>query len=193
METKERIMQVTFELLLSSGFDAISVSQITKRAGITKGALYYFFENKEDLFEQVVEHYFMNFMNQLVNSRIKETSSIKEQVRLFYEIKTGDTDHSSTHKNVYRLLQDGIDKYEKLREQFKKFNDSTIEYQVNVLEEGKAQGVIRPELDSRLLALNNMTWGRGMLLFDESNRVENTKEMADAYFDLIWRSIAVSV
>lgn len=197
MDTKENIMQVTFDLLLEKGFDAISVSQITKEAGITKGALYYFFDNKEDLFDQVVEHYIMDFMKGVLDSRISETSSIKEQVRLFYEIKTVEPRSSKedpsgqlAHKNFYRLLQAGIDKYDRLRVQFEQFNEQAINYQVAVLEEGKRQGLIRKDLDSKMMSLNNMTWGRGMLHFDESNDIENKDEMADAYFDIIWRGIS---
>lgn len=197
MDTKDKIMHVTLELILEQGFDTTSVSQITKKAGITKGAIYYFFENKEDLFEKVVERYFMDYMNNLVSARISETSSIKEQVRLFYDVKTSMPTETHNHpsdskmsKNIYRLLQDGIEKYDKLLGQFKKFNDHTIAYQVSVLEEGKKQGVIRSDVNSKLLAENNMTWGRGMLHFDSSNKVDNVDAMVDEYFNIIWRSIS---
>lgn len=198
MDTKSRIMDETFKLLLEYGFDAISISQITKEAEITKGALYYFFENKEDLFDQVVEKYIMNFMKDLLISRSNETSSIKEQVRLFYNTKAVElrmdeikTDSVDSRRNFYRLLQSGIDKYEKLRVQFETFYRNAIDYQIKVLEEGKKKGVIREDVNSRLLALNNMTWGRGMIHIDDSVNLDEVDEMTEEYFNIIWRSISV--
>lgn len=40
-----------------SGFDAASLNRILERAGVSKGAAYYYFDDKEDLFLTVIQHY----------------------------------------------------------------------------------------------------------------------------------------
>jgi AcrR family transcriptional regulator len=48
-KTRQRILEVAEELFSKNGFSATSVSQITKKAQVNKAALYYHFQNKNDL------------------------------------------------------------------------------------------------------------------------------------------------
>ena len=40
---------------MSVGFDAASMNDITREAGVSKGTIYVYFENKEDLFSAMIE------------------------------------------------------------------------------------------------------------------------------------------
>lgn len=51
--TKEQILNTALMLFSQNGFEAVSVSDIVGRLGITKGALYKHFNNKQDIFETV--------------------------------------------------------------------------------------------------------------------------------------------
>ena len=53
-ETKEKLLQVGFDLVWDSSYGSVSVDDICKRAGINKGSFYHFFPSKADL---VVEAY----------------------------------------------------------------------------------------------------------------------------------------
>jgi AcrR family transcriptional regulator len=48
-ETRERILDVAQELFTFHGYDKTSLRDIAERLGITKAALYYYFERKEDI------------------------------------------------------------------------------------------------------------------------------------------------
>jgi AcrR family transcriptional regulator len=48
-DTRERILDVALELFNSKGYDATSLREIAERLGVTKAALYYHFERKEDI------------------------------------------------------------------------------------------------------------------------------------------------
>ena len=48
-ETRERILAVALELFTHQGYEATSLRDIAERLGITKAALYYYFERKEDI------------------------------------------------------------------------------------------------------------------------------------------------
>ena len=52
--TKERILLCALELFSKDGFEAVSVSDIAKQAGLTKGALYRHYENKRDIFNSIL-------------------------------------------------------------------------------------------------------------------------------------------
>jgi AcrR family transcriptional regulator len=48
-ETRERILDVALELFTEHGYDKTSLRDIAEQLGITKAALYYYFERKEDI------------------------------------------------------------------------------------------------------------------------------------------------
>ena len=52
--TKERLLQSGKEEFLQHGFQNASLRRICANAGVTTGALYFFFRNKEDLFGSIV-------------------------------------------------------------------------------------------------------------------------------------------
>lgn len=56
-DTKEYIIDQAFELFLVKSYEAVSISDISKAVGFTKGALYHHFTNKEELFKAVVDKY----------------------------------------------------------------------------------------------------------------------------------------
>jgi AcrR family transcriptional regulator len=47
--TRERILDVALDLFIEQGFDGTSLRQIAEKLGVTKAALYYHFESKEDI------------------------------------------------------------------------------------------------------------------------------------------------
>ena len=63
MKTDELILKKTFNLLLMKGFDAVSITDIQTETGVSRGLLYHYFKNKEDLFIQVTEKYFVKIFD----------------------------------------------------------------------------------------------------------------------------------
>lgn len=55
---KELIMETALELFAENGFHATSISQIAKKAGISKGLTYNYFESKKDILDELIEHGF---------------------------------------------------------------------------------------------------------------------------------------
>ena len=48
-DTHQRILDVALDLFIEQGFDGTSLRQIAERLGVTKAALYYHFESKDDI------------------------------------------------------------------------------------------------------------------------------------------------
>jgi AcrR family transcriptional regulator len=48
-DTKEQLLKAALDVFSEHGYAAASVDQIAARAGVTKGAVYYWFRDKEDL------------------------------------------------------------------------------------------------------------------------------------------------
>ena len=72
------ILSAAIQEFLEKGFTSASLRNIAKKAGVTTGALYGYYDSKEDLFEALVgEHY--NFLLErsqvAVNYRVVESAS----------------------------------------------------------------------------------------------------------------------
>lgn len=57
-ENKNKIIEVALKLINEKGFNNVSVSEITKTAGVSKGAFYIHFESKEDLIEKQINLFY---------------------------------------------------------------------------------------------------------------------------------------
>ncbi len=52
--TKQKILEAAFELFSSSSFNRVSIGDIIKKAGISKGGLFHYFDSKYDLAKEAL-------------------------------------------------------------------------------------------------------------------------------------------
>ena len=64
-ETRERLMQAALDVFHQRGVARASLHEIAQAAGVTRGALYWHFKNKEDLFDALFARIFDVVSNQL--------------------------------------------------------------------------------------------------------------------------------
>jgi AcrR family transcriptional regulator len=57
-DTRARIQQVALELFTEQGYERTSLREVAERLGVTKAALYYHFNSKEDIVRSFTEDYF---------------------------------------------------------------------------------------------------------------------------------------
>ena len=62
--TKETILRESFKLFLAKGYDGTSVPDIERAAMITRGAIFHHFVNKEDIFKQSADYFFLAFFQE---------------------------------------------------------------------------------------------------------------------------------
>lgn len=53
--TRDRIMEAAIDLFTEQGFDKTSLREVAERVGVTKAALYYHFQSKEELLASLIE------------------------------------------------------------------------------------------------------------------------------------------
>ncbi|MNS79552.1 HTH-type transcriptional repressor Bm3R1 [compost metagenome] len=54
---RDQILAGAWRVFKRKGFDAASMNDITREAGVSKGTIYVYFSNKEDLFVALVDHH----------------------------------------------------------------------------------------------------------------------------------------
>ena len=60
---KELLFKSAFKLFVTKQFDGVSISDIEKETGLTRGAVFYYAETKRDLYEMVMRHYLVECQN----------------------------------------------------------------------------------------------------------------------------------
>lgn len=73
-ETRARILEAAAAAFAESGFDATSVSQICRAAGVTKGAFYHHYGSKKDVFLELLNRWLGGLDAQLESLRAEQAS-----------------------------------------------------------------------------------------------------------------------
>ena len=58
LKTRQKLVDTAEELLKTNGFNALSVEDITQKAGVAKGTFYVYFKHKEDIISEICRGYF---------------------------------------------------------------------------------------------------------------------------------------
>lgn len=74
-ETKLHILKIAFKLFLQKNFKEVTMQDIVKETGLSKGAFYHYFESKEQLFLEVVSTFYL--ADEITNYEALDKSSFK--------------------------------------------------------------------------------------------------------------------
>lgn len=83
MTTKERIIEEAFKLFLNHNFEKVSISDLEQAIGKTRGAIFYFFKNKEELFNEVIDTYIIKTQNPSEKFNIDANISLEQFIYLY--------------------------------------------------------------------------------------------------------------
>jgi TetR/AcrR family transcriptional repressor of nem operon len=89
-ETKEKLLQVGFDLIWDSSYGSVSVDDICKRAGINKGSFYHFFPSKADLVVEAYEEHWKEkrpTMDRIFSPQVPPLERIHNWCGYMYEVQ----------------------------------------------------------------------------------------------------------
>ncbi|SFJ69919.1 TetR/AcrR family transcriptional regulator [Celeribacter neptunius] len=78
-EKRGQILNGAWKAFVDQGFDAATMNSICKTAGVSKGTLYVYFENKEDLFVALVEEKRKTFFNG-ISEQLASAGTLEERL-----------------------------------------------------------------------------------------------------------------
>ena len=65
MDTREKLVRTAERLMLRDGYSATRVDDVIRKAGLSKGSFYHFFDSKEALGLAALEHYYADRVGRL--------------------------------------------------------------------------------------------------------------------------------
>ena len=201
MGTRENILQTSFLMFLDRGFGEVSLNEIIKEAGTTKGGFYHYFKSKDELIEYVTREYIFPFYKKpLENIEEKfsesECKSAYDKLLCYYKDlpcvdmeSAGHTDEDGDFRNFSFLIFEGMKKYSyigELRHDIMKIRTDLVR---ELLEEGKKEGIINENIDALQWADVINTLKEGIIALNLLDSTIDVKEKCELSFMSIWEEI----
>lgn len=102
--TRERLVRTALRLFAERGYGGVSNREIVAACGCTKGAIYWYFESKEDLFRSVMSETLADFQMRLadgIGSAATRQDKLARLFGLFVEVLEADDD---PHRDLLLLM-----------------------------------------------------------------------------------------
>lgn len=144
-KSREKIEKIALELFALNGYHATSISQISEKAGISKGLLYNYYDGKEDLLNSII----MKVYDELM--KIVETNADLPAEKLIEQMIIQTIEHLKQNVTFWRLylfLVHQSEVQKTLKELYKKMRIDYMSFVVKLFAE---IGSKKPEMDAMML------------------------------------------
>lgn len=144
----EDLFRETKKILLSQGFDRFTFSQLAERLQVSRGTIYKYYENKEEL----VTAYMIYEMNQFLHDlqEIETKQGFDEQFAFFMEL-------IFSHYNIYHIMEIGqqipmsTKRVKENKIQLDKLHLELYERMSHMIATGREEGKLRTDLPDGLI------------------------------------------
>lgn len=88
-EAETKLLESALTLFSEKGYEGTSIREIIEGAGVTRPVLYYYFENKEDLFTRLVEEKFSELVGQIERAKYDHDTCrdrLKSIIRIAFQL-----------------------------------------------------------------------------------------------------------
>jgi TetR/AcrR family transcriptional repressor of nem operon len=156
--TKEIILSTAFNLFIQKGFSEVSMNDLVKATGLSKGAFYHYFSSKEELYEMTLDRYLVSYFNEF-NLKYDENLSLKENLQKLFEklaevtteVKKEIWSNDSGVSNYLLFLQSALLKPE-FRSRMDKLNYELHDEFERWIEIAKSKGELSADTDSHVMS-----------------------------------------
>ncbi|RFA28990.1 hypothetical protein CAI21_11090 [Alkalilimnicola ehrlichii] len=193
--TRESILDAAIEVFLEKGVSRTTLEMIARRAGVTRGAVYWHFKDKNDLFTALAERARAP-MAELADS-IRESSegNVLEMIHEVCRRVLKTFVDSKTQREIYTVLWSRCEYVSEINpsvERQKVLDAESMDQLTKDFETAKEQGLLRDSVDPRAatVALMSLMKGMSILWLRDPELYEMPRygeEMLDYYFTGIRR------
>ncbi len=102
--TEQRLLRSALKLFAEKGYEGTSIREIIEEAGVTRPVLYYYFQNKEDLFRKLVESIVQELIDKMIFIKQNYSDTIgklKAIIRTTFEMAEKDIQSVRLILHVY--------------------------------------------------------------------------------------------
>jgi AcrR family transcriptional regulator len=153
LASQENLLNAAIGEIASMGFERARLVDIAKRAGMTAGSVYTWFENKEDLFQAALQHVLTEQLKknaEALNAAGIENSFLRQVAQLVPRNYADDRPTDAQQLLIecyYAAWRDP-----RARDRLMTGIESQLQMYVSIFEEVQQQGFVTTEVDATVLA-----------------------------------------
>ncbi len=192
-ERPGEILDAAFEEFVRNGYAATRLEDVAKLAGVTKGTIYFYFETKERVFDEMIRHVSRPVFAELNSFVTTLEGPFRARLRALIGFLYGRVARDRVSRETLRfLIAEGGRFPDLVERQYQEFMEPFVERLREVVEAGIAAGEFRatlainfPEVIFSPAILLDVWW----LLFDERRKID-IDAFVDAHFDLLMNGLS---
>lgn len=153
-EKQELIMRAAIDEFMNRGYEKGNIGDIAKAAGVAKGSMYQYFENKKELFLYSVKwalELIMKKYNKVMLTDVKDINIFD----YLYESSKETWQQMREEREVIIFIQDVfLGKYNNVKDETMNYMLKVMDdYTLRLIRDGKKNGYIRTDVDDNILAM----------------------------------------
>jgi AcrR family transcriptional regulator len=174
---QRRILDSAIKTIAEKGYEAASISTICRRAGISNGALYKYFKNKEAMFFACVDYGVEVMMTELYMKYTAETTGFFDAVR---SLLHGFREFTKTHRSMLSVYSDlGSGSMNRFAHITEEVESEGHKFLLGLVEDARKRGEIDPGIKSDIAAY---FLDSNIMLFSYSLVSDHHARRFDAFF-----------
>ena len=184
IQRKEQILDAALHVIVQNGYHQSRMDDIVSTSGLSKGAIYWYYKSKKDMYLDLVNHWVIRYSNSLLKLPQEDISSGEHLKNLF------ETFFNQFEKDpiVFKALLEfwslaGRDTDFKIK--LEKVTQNFIHYIESIIKKGVKSGEFK-QVNPNIAAMSIMVVIEGISWFTlfEKNSV-SAKEYTDTVFEFI--------
>lgn len=203
VSTGELILQAASAIFARKGYYGASIRDIASAVGISVATLYYYVENKEDLYRQVFRRQYeeeqaliSGILEAVDDALIRDPQALRA---LVFRVMDALIERSAANPDIVSLwTRRWLEKPESTEDIEKQYSLPLYQMVENLLVRAREAGTIHPQVESFDLLVHSFTWlnygyfGFGQLTFGhrvddpyDPRQVESFRQYIHQFFDLV--------
>ena len=168
-DLREDIVNKSFFQFLNKGYKACSLKDLEQATGLTKGAFYYYFRNKEEILKAGIQKY-LSVASEMSEAEFLKIRSLREYIGEIVARKERTAgllqqmfDFFIIEVAFFQLILEVASLFPEYRKRIDKLSRNRLARWEFMILKAKGQGEIKAELDTSVLARNLMSVSTSML------------------------------
>ncbi|HLP95510.1 MAG TPA: TetR/AcrR family transcriptional regulator [Saprospiraceae bacterium] len=153
-DTRERILQSMFTDIRRNGFQGLRADKVVAEMGITKGALYHYFDSKQSIgkavIDEIIKPNYLHFYHELNRSEGNPIPMLADHLKYLSDMATDEDIALGCPLN--NLIQEMSPLDEDFRLRMRNIVEAIQESVAGALQRGKAGGFIREDVDCKAVS-----------------------------------------
>lgn len=153
-KTRQALLASAFKVFNEKGYAKTTLQDIAEDAGVTRGAVYWHFKNKTDLFEKLFDYAFLPVRDMLF-SKFSEDLPPQEMLSSLMRVWLSHAGADETFRAAFEIMFNKTEWSEELmpfKLKFREYEYKFLQKTKLIIEQGQESGIFRSELKPAIVA-----------------------------------------